>query len=385
MPVRRDEAGHVSAVGSPIGRGLLAAAFSLTLVCTNGLGLARDASAADSAPGSSDAFALDGTAAAASPGPSTRDQPDARIADAIETLIEPETGVFGIVLMRPDGEVLYTRNARTPFVSASLYKLILLADILIAVDAGMLSLDTPLYLSPEFFRDPDSWDAYYGLEWIGGETTVAEALFAAGAYSSNAAAMALFSLTTLPEVNRLAAELGLYGTFLFTNPFVTPVWPPKPSVDATAEDALRAEQIVLSYATDGQVNLTTPFDMARYFKQLMSGEIGNERVSAMIMEILDHQTINDRIPALLPEGTRVAHKTGNLDRVIHDVGIIWAPDGPMILAALIEDAPSKERGTQILQRLGLIAYGTFTVPPLASPDAGPAATPVALDGTATLT
>jgi hypothetical protein len=64
----------------------------------------------------------------------------------------------------------------------------------------------------------------------------------------------------------------------------------------------------------------------------------------------------------------MAHKTGNLDHVVHDVGVIFAPDGPVILAAMIEAPPDDARATELIQRLALIAYEA-EVEPEESPEA----------------
>ncbi len=37
------------------------------------------------------------------------------------------------------------------------------------------------------------------------------------------------------------------------------------------------------------------------------------------------QRINNRLPAGLPAGTSIAHKTGDLDGYVHDAGIVYGP------------------------------------------------------------
>jgi beta-lactamase class A len=317
------------------------------------------------------------TPVSATPSIATVDQ----IVAAIDALVADELGVYGVVLMRPDGTVLYSKNGDTPFVSASLYKLILLADICAAIDAGILTYDTPLYIAPEYFYEYDGADSYFDMSYAGFETTVGEALYASGAFSSNVAAKALLSLSSPDDLNWTASALGLTGTFLFVDPTSTPAWPPSSDEDTSRADASDAQEVVLSYATDGEVNLTTPADMANYFVMLVNGQIFNERVSAMIFDILCQQMVDDRFPALLPPGTQLAHKTGNLERVVHDVGVIYAPDGPIILAAMVEAPSNDERAVQVVQRLALIAYGNYDIPPLTAPVYLSNASPVALDGT----
>lgn len=299
---------------------------------------------------------------------------------AIDRLIGGEAGVYGVVLMRPDGTVLYRRNAELPFVAASLYKLVLLADISRAVVDGSVSLDTPLYVDPAFFDPADGADSFFDVGDAGQNTTVEEALLAAGAYSSNVAAKALMALTTTDDLTATIEALGLAGTFIEVNPQQLPSWPPKPSSDADAAAAAATEAFVLGFAYDGIVNITTPMDVARYFQLLTQNRLINKRVSGMVRNILEQQVVNNRFPALLPAETRMIHKTGNLEHVVHDAGVIYGENGPMILVAMSQGAPDEDRATQIEQRLALIAYGSNDIPAIVpatpAPEIADPATPV---------
>jgi beta-lactamase class A len=283
---------------------------------------------------------------------------------AIDKLVKDEQGVYGIVVMRPNGAVEYQRNTDTPFVAASLYKLVLLADVYRRRDDGEIAFDQQLELLPEYFPSPgDLPDGYYDQSAIGGWANIDELVFATGAYSSNVAAKALLSLTDAASLNRMAVDLGLDHTHLLAEPQHLPSWPPSPGPDAPAGDEQEAINFVDDSASDGPISITTPGDMARFFRLLLAGRVVNADVSAGILDILKQQMVDDRFPYLLPKPTDMAHKTGNVDHVVHDVGVIWTPDGPVILAAMIEDPPDDDHATQIIQRLALIAYGTDDVPP----------------------
>lgn len=171
----------------------------------------------------------------------------------------------------------------------------------------------------------------------------------------------MLSLTDNSSLDRTTIELGLADTYLFIDPNTLPAWSSEPSPIVSAEDK-EALTFVEDEASGGPVNITTPHDMNRYFQLLLDGQVINENVSAEIMDILQQQMVDDRFPYLLPPGTEMAHKTGNLDHVVHDVGIIWTTDGPVILIAMIEDPPNDDIATQIIQRLALIAAGERDIP-----------------------
>jgi len=84
----------------------------------------------------------------------------------------------------------------------------------------------------------------------------------------------------------------------------------------------------------GLDNFTTPADMADLLEMLAGNRILTPDRCALATEIMKRQQVNDRLPLLLPAGTPVAHKTGELGGVRHDVGIVYAPAGPLVVAAL---------------------------------------------------
>ena len=58
------------------------------------------------------------------------------------------------------------------------------------------------------------------------------------------------------------------------------------------------------------------------------------------LRILFGQEFRSMIPARLPKGTRVAHKTGEISTHCHDTGLVYLPDRkPYVLAILTEHGP----------------------------------------------
>ena len=60
-----------------------------------------------------------------------------------------------------------------------------------------------------------------------------------------------------------------------------------------------------------------------------------------MIDILFDQRFNEIIPAKLPTDVKVAHKTGSINGVQHDSGIVFLPDGRkyvlVILSKNLED------------------------------------------------
>ncbi len=55
----------------------------------------------------------------------------------------------------------------------------------------------------------------------------------------------------------------------------------------------------------------------------------------------------------------MAHKTGNVYGVVNDVGIIYGPSGPFVVAVLIEDTRNETEAIQTTAEIAQMAYRRF--------------------------
>ena len=276
------------------------------------------------------------------------------LASEIDAILENEPGVYGVMVLDAQGNTVYTRNETVPFIAASLYKLTLMATIYSQIEQGTISLDTPLRLSPAYFTDIDG-DGYFGDEDIGTQVTVNQALLATGAWSSNVGARALLSTTSWSAVAAMATKLGLTHSSFNLEIQGDGVATPAPDL-ADANEVATAEAFIEGQAVEGAVMLTTPADIAHFFQLLAQGQVVSPTVSAGILAILKQQQVNDRIPALLPDDVTVAHKTGNLDEVVHDVGLIYVDAGAVTLVLMTENVPDVDVATRTLQTISRDVY-----------------------------
>ncbi len=73
----------------------------------------------------------------------------------------------------------------------------------------------------------------------------------------------------------------------------------------------------------GRNNTTDAQGLLTLFEAIGKGTAVNAKASAEMVEILKRQTFVDGIPAGLPPGTVVAHKTGSITRIHHDGGLVY--------------------------------------------------------------
>lgn len=112
-------------------------------------------------------------------------------------------------------------------------------------------------------------------------------------------------------------------------------------VDATAKSLGATRTRVLRGVEDGKAfqqglnNQVSARDLAALLVAIESGRAASPASCREMIDILAAQEFNEEIPAGLPPGTRVAHKTGWITGVLHDAAIVY-PAGrpPYVLVVL---------------------------------------------------
>ena len=96
--------------------------------------------------------------------------------------------------------------------------------------------------------------------------------------------------------------------------------------------------------------VSTASDITLFLEKLYKGEFASPENTTKMINLLKAQRLNDKLPKYLPETVAVAHKTGELDFLTHDAGIVYAENGDYIIVIFSEsDYPpgAKERIAQI--------------------------------------
>ena len=101
-----------------------------------------------------------------------------------------------------------------------------------------------------------------------------------------------------------------------------------------AQTHLSRKMMDFSQRRKGVENTTSARDISLTLKKLYRRELVSREVSERCLELLTRVTLKDRIPARLPAGTVVAHKTGLERGVCHDSGIVFTPSGNYLVCVL---------------------------------------------------
>ncbi len=140
-------------------------------------------------------------------------------------------------------------------------------------------------------------------------------------------------------VRWLAERMITHSSNLATNALITLLEPAK--ITALARDLGATNTLVLRGVEDtpafrkGMNNVTTAGDLVALFVALESRRVGDSTATAEMLSILERQAFNTQIPAGLPAGFRVAHKTGSITATRHDAGLVYPPGrAPYAIAIL---------------------------------------------------
>jgi beta-lactamase class A len=106
-------------------------------------------------------------------------------------------------------------------------------------------------------------------------------------------------------------------------------------------------------------DISTPNDFLILLEKIYRGEGLSASSRDAVIDILKRQKFAERIPALLPFGVQVAHKTGSVKGVRNDVGIVYAGDTTYAIALMSKRAESGVAATELLAKLSKIVYDAF--------------------------
>lgn len=243
-------------------------------------------------------------------------------ADAVSVVATSREGLVHVDI--DGGEVVH---------AASTMKLAVLVELFRIVDAGAVALDdsivirnafTSLADGSQYRLDPadDSEHALYAAE--GTEVTLRDLAVCMITLSSNLATNLLVALLDASRISSTMADLGWPGVRI-----------------------LRGVEDGPAFAA-GWNNTVTARDLAGLLGGLVRHEVVSPAASAGMLAILEAQAFNEGIPAGLPPGTRVAHKTGSISRLYHDAAIVWPAAEPPYVLVVLTRGLSEERDAPAL-------------------------------------
>ena len=233
-------------------------------------------------------------------------------------------------------------NADDSFHAASTMKVPVMIELFRRVDAGGLRLDQGILLvnqfgsivdgSPYSLNAGDDSDSL-AYTMVGKRVPVRELIDRMITRSSNLATNALIELAGAARANETAHALG-----------------------AKNIRVLRGVEDGKAYSA-GLNNTTTARDLAVLMEAIETEQAASASSCSAMRDVLIRQEFNGEIPAGLPKGTKVAHKTGFITGVLHDAAIVY-PTGhrPYVLVVLTRGVPEQAIARQLIADISRLVY-----------------------------
>ncbi len=253
---------------------------------------------------------------------------DASLARSIDKAISPSVGTAGIYVKSLNTGATATEQEDRVFLSASLFKVPILVELLRQQSLGMSDMNTTIRLQQKHWSD----GAGVLQAQIGKEFQVHELVDYMIRVSDNVAALALLDLVGTDNVNLTLQANGLEKT------------------------RLRIGQSSRDWGGRPGENTVTAREMGLLLEKLATGKILNDRYTKEAIRLLSLQQQVSWLPALLPPGVKVAHKSGELPGVRHDAGIVYGSRSQFVAVVLTSDLGDYDEGAQSIARVAKVAY-----------------------------
>ena len=245
---------------------------------------------------------------------------DPALDSLVRASLGDEIGRFAVVVKNlADGSGVVLDPGRE-FYAASLYKTWVMLEAYHQQEAGLLDWDERYLVSgyyEEFKLNPGELEACE-------EVTIRQALERAIRRTDNVAAILLLDRVGAGNANQALRSLGLTNSGF------------------NADESLP----------------TTAGDMALLLEAIVSRQAVSAEASEEMLALLTSESIINRLPALLPIGTQIAHKTGNWEDATHDAGIVFSPAATYIIVVLTDYGYYEDGATPIAE-LSLAVYDYY--------------------------
>jgi len=246
----------------------------------------------------------------------------------------------GIAFRTLDGKTEWFYHADDSFHAASTMKVAVMIVLYREVQAGKLKLSDPLTIHNEFHSIVDgspykldpSDDSESDLYKAEGQTrTLTELCELMITVSSNLA------------TNLIIEKLGVENIRATVH-----------SLNADGMHVLRGVEDNKAF-DKGLNNTTTARALQIHLTSIADNTAVGSDASEQMLAILERQKFNEGIPAGLPPGTKVAHKTGEITKIHHDAAIVFAPR-PFVLVILVRGLSDIKDSSTLMADITRLLY-----------------------------
>jgi len=251
--------------------------------------------------------------------------------DKIKATVQNITPKVSVVLkdLKKDKWILkIDENRRLP--SASTIKVLIMIEALRQVQEGKFKLDQRIKI-----KESDRVDFSIISELDTNEYTFKDLITLMIIISDNTATNILIDLLTYENINNMAGSLVLNNT------------------------VLKRKMMDFEAIKEGRQNDTSPIDMATIMENIYNKSILTAELYELMVDILKRQKHDDMLPSYIAEEIVIAHKTGELEGLNHDIGIFYLGDIEYMLGVFVTDANNNLEAKRIIGEISKLVYDHY--------------------------
>jgi len=264
----------------------------------------------------------------------------ASLDDQLRRIIASSGAEVAVAYRTLDGKTELFIDGDKPFHAASTMKVAIMIELFRQARDRKLSLDDTLPIRNEFrsivdgspyqlSEGDDSDTLVYAA--VGKSMTLRQLCDLMITVSSNFAANLLIERLGVENIRRTVSALGADGMQVLRG----------------VEDQKAFDK--------GMNNTTTARGLLVLLDRIAHGTAVDASADAAMIEILKRQKFSDAIPAGLPTGIGVAHKTGNITRIHHDAAVVFAAR-PYVLVLLVRGIEDQKKSGAVMADLSRAVY-----------------------------
>jgi beta-lactamase class A len=262
----------------------------------------------------------------------------------VHELIDSSGAEVAVAFRTLDGKNELWIESDKSFHAASTMKVPVMIELFRQAEAGKLNLDDPLLIKNEFksIADGSAYVLSVGddsdaevYKHVGKTMTLRALCDAMITVSSNFASNLLIERLGAENIRNTVQKLGADGMVVLRG----------------VEDQKAFDK--------GMNNATTARALAVLMQKIATGKAVSAKADAAMVAMLKDQKFNDAIPAGVPPGTPVAHKTGTITKIHHDAAIVYGPR-PYVLVVLVRGIQAQKVSAVLMATISREVWSEFS-------------------------
>lgn len=265
-----------------------------------------------------------------------------RIKSTINQLINQDegTGTWGIIIEDIKSGQRLEWNGEEPFYAASVIKVPIMVSAFSSAWEGKFSIEDKIVLTREMQVGGAGVLQHLS---PGLEISIRDLITLMIIQSDNTATNMVIDIVGVERIRKTMKELGMGNSHFYNKLMIMPAQ-------------------VAGY------NTITASDIASCYCSIAMGKAVSYQSSLEMIDILKHQQVRNGLPSLLPYTSspvigqlprwELAHKTGTLENIQHDAGILYLGDDSIIIVALSKGY-GYTKANEVLGKLARCVYDLY--------------------------